>query len=59
VLYEVRVEGEGSFEFERDEPLEVGDYFTQFTMTYEVRDLLPGHDQFDAVIVAAERGGPG
>jgi len=59
VLYEVRVEGRGSFEHECEQPLEAGDLITPFTMLYEVTAILPGSGKFDGVAQAVWRGGPG
>jgi hypothetical protein len=64
VVYEVRVTNpdgsESRFELERDEALEVGSGFTQFTMIYRVlRILYDESDRFDAVVEAEKVGGPG
>ena len=46
MIYEVHVvpqgDQEGRFEFDRDEPLSVGNIFTRLTVIYRVLRLLPG-----------------
>lgn len=56
--YEVR-DGDSRFELDREEPLKEGDTFTQFTMIYRVRRILPGNDEFDAIVEIEHVGGPG
>jgi hypothetical protein len=58
MLYEVRVEGEGSFEYECEEPLEPGIFISPGTMAYQVTVILPGQGKFDHIAEALRRVGP-
>lgn len=46
------------FELERDEPLNEGDILKQLSMVYKVRRVLPGNEEFDAVIEVEWQAGP-
>jgi hypothetical protein len=59
VRYEVRVPGRGAFEIELDEPPKKGDMLRPFSMLYEVMRVLPAEGDFDGIIEAEWRGGPG
>ena len=65
MLHEVRVlpREPGSvasrFETERDEPLKVDDVFTQLTMVYKVRRVLPASAEYEVIVEVAQVGGPG
>jgi hypothetical protein len=63
MVYEVRAKNadgsESRFEFEREEPLKVGDLFNSLTMVYRVLRVLPDEsNQYDAVVEARLVGGP-
>jgi hypothetical protein len=58
MVYEVlEPASKGRFELERSEPLKEDELFTQLGMTYKVVRVLPGNDQFDAVIEVVHVGG--
>lgn len=56
---EVRERGRGSFEYERDEPLDVDDIIGRGTMAYRVENVLPGYGKFDGVVEVVRFIGPG
>jgi hypothetical protein len=64
VIYEVHVvpqgDQEGRFEFDRDEPLSVGDIFTRLTVIYEGLRLLPGDADggYHGIVEVERVGGP-
>jgi hypothetical protein len=62
-LHDVRVAphsgGEATrFEPDREEPLKEGDPIRQLSMVYRVKRILPGSDDFDAIVEAEWVAGP-
>jgi hypothetical protein len=58
VRYEFQVSDGTRFEDEREQPLAVGDHFTQLDVMYRVDEVLPGHDDFAATYKVTHVGGP-
>jgi hypothetical protein len=57
MVYEVVLPSSGNrFEFEREEPLKVDEYFTPLNMMYKVLRILPGNG-YDAVVEVEHVGG--
>jgi len=57
MIYEVVLPESGNrFEFEREEPLKVDEYFTPLNLMYKVLRILPGNG-YDAVVEAEHVGG--
>jgi hypothetical protein len=58
MVYEVVLPASGNrFEFERDEPLEVDEYFTPLNLMYKVLRIKPGNG-YDAVVEVEHVAGP-